>query len=215
MSTSIDQTIARIRAGGIIAIVRGRYSAEQITAIADVLAAAGLTAMEITLNSPDALALISHLRSQIGDRMLIGAGTVRSAGDVRRAAAAGAQFLIAPGFDPQSVYAAQSAGILHLPGVFTPTEAQLAAAAGCRLLKLFPADMLGPAYLKSIRAPLDDVDFVPTGGVTPANIPAWRQAGAVAVAAGSTLVAAPDQSHDDLADRATAFRRAWKEAADD
>ncbi len=210
---NIDAAIDRIRSGGIIAIIRGTYQADQIRIIADILASAGLGAMEITLNSPGALDHIAMLREHGQDRLLIGAGTVRTAQQARQAIDAGAQFLISPGFDAESVKTALAAGVLHLPGVFTPTEAQQAAAAGCRMLKLFPADALGPTYLLSLRAPLDDVAFVPTGGVTAGNIPSWRQFGAVAVAAGSTLVTGPDQSPDDLTSRATAMRRAWEDAA--
>jgi len=214
MSISTEQAKTRIREGGIVAIVRGRYEQSKILAIADTLAAAGVTAMEVTLNSANAREHITALRKHVGNRMLIGAGTVRTAQQVDESIDAGAQFLVSPGYDAESVQRSLKANILHLPGVFTPTEAQHAAAAGCRMLKLFPADTLGPTYLKALRAPLDDIHFVPTGGVTAANIGEWRRAGAVAVAAGSTLIAGPDQSLEDLAQRAAAMRRGWTEAAD-
>lgn len=210
--SNIEASIARVRAGGIVAIVRGTFSTEQILAIGDTLADAGITAMEVTLNSPGAPDHIAALRRRVGDRMLVGAGTVRTPKQVDESIAAGAQFLVSPGFDPDSVAKSLKADVLHLPGVFTPTEAQQAAGMGCRLLKLFPADTLGPTYLRAVRAPLDDVDFVPTGGVNVANIADWRRAGAAAVAAGSTLISGPNQPITELAQRAAAMRRAWEEA---
>lgn len=213
MSTlTIESAITRVRAGGIVAIVRGTFESSQLLSIGDTLANAGVTAMEVTLNSPGALDHVKALRARLGGRMLVGAGTVRTPQHVDESIAAGAQFLVSPGFDPDSVARSLAAGVLHLPGVFTPTEALQAAGMGCKLLKLFPADTLGPVYLKAMRAPLDDIDFVPTGGVNASNILDWRRAGAVAVAAGSTLIAGPNQTMTDLADRAAAMRRAWEEA---
>ena len=211
-TTNIDNAEATIRRGGIVAIVRGKYEQSKILAIADTLAAAGVTAMEVTLNSANAREHIAALRRHVGDRMLIGAGTVRTPQQVDESIATGAQFLVSPGFCPDSVVRSLKADVLHLPGVFTATEAQQAASMGCRMLKLFPADTMGPAYLKALRAPFDDVNFVPTGGVNAANIGDWRRAGAVAVAAGSTLISGPDQSIEDLAQRAAAMRRGWEEA---
>jgi 2-dehydro-3-deoxyphosphogluconate aldolase/(4S)-4-hydroxy-2-oxoglutarate aldolase len=203
----------RLKAGGILAIVRGAFTTPHLIDIASTLAAMGYTAMEVTLNSPSALDHIAAMSKQLGSKMMIGAGTVKTAANVDQALAAGAQFLISPGFDTAAVQRAQAENVLHLPGVFTPTEALAAAAQGCRMLKLFPADTVGPNYLKALMAPLDDMEFVPTGGVAAENIRQWRRAGAVAVAAGSTLITRADQTMLDLKDRAQAMRRAWNEAA--
>lgn len=208
----IPEIEARIRRGGIVAIVRGAFTTPQVLAAGEALATAGLAAMEVTLNSPDALAHITALHKQLGGRLLIGAGTVRTPADVDKALAAGAEFLIAPGFDAATVAKSHALGVSILPGVFTATEAGVAAAAGCKMLKLFPAEALGPAYLKSLRAPLSDLQFVPTGGVTVENIGTWRKAGAVAVAAGSQLISGPDQSPDDLLARAKAMKAGWEAA---
>lgn len=208
----LDLAISRIRSSGIIAIVRGRFSTERMLAIADAMIDAGIGAMEVTLNSDCALEHIATLHARGDERLMIGAGTVRTPEDVDRAIDAGAQFLISPGFDEASVARATEAKVLHLPGVFTPTEAMHAAAAGCRLLKLFPCDVVGPAYLKALKAPLDEVDFVPTGGVSPANLAQWRRAGAVAVAAGSSLVSGPDQPLDELLARSRTMKQAWENA---
>ena len=205
----IDEAIVRVKQGGITAIVRGSFETNTLLSFADALSSEGVTAMEVTLNSPNATSHIAALRRHVSDRMLIGAGTVRNVSQVDESIDAGAQFLVSPGFDLASVTRSLAHGVLHLPGVFTATEAQQAASAGCRMLKLFPADTLGPVYLKALRAPLDDVDFVPTGGVSPTNAAAWRKAGAVAIAVGSTLIAGANQTADDLAKRARELRSAW------
>ena len=209
-TAQLDATVAQIKAAGLIAIVRGDFSLSQLLAIADTLQAAGIMLMEVTLNTPNALEAIAQLSRQQENRMLIGAGTVRTVQQVEQAAAAGARFTIAPNFDPQSAARAHALGLLHLPGVFTATEAQTAHAAGCRLLKLFPADALGPGYLKALRAPLNDIDFVPTGGINAETLPAYHQAGAAAFGIGSALVRGPGQSLDELHHRAQALHRVWR-----
>jgi 2-dehydro-3-deoxyphosphogluconate aldolase / (4S)-4-hydroxy-2-oxoglutarate aldolase len=111
-----------------------------------------------------------------------------------------------------SVARARRAGVPHLPGVFTATEAQAAWAAGCRLVKLFPADALGPGYLRALRAPLDDIGFVPTGGIELGNLNDYVRAGAVALGVGSALVSGPEQDLDALGDLATRFVRTLRDA---
>jgi 2-dehydro-3-deoxyphosphogluconate aldolase/(4S)-4-hydroxy-2-oxoglutarate aldolase len=122
---------------------------------------------------------------------------------------AGAQFIISPNLDLESVSFARTKSLLHLPGVFTATEAQSAFAVGCRMLKLFPMEVAGPAYLKALRAPLNDIDFVPTGGVSLENIADYARAGAVAVGLGSKLVTSREQTSQDLTARAQLLRAAW------
>jgi 2-dehydro-3-deoxyphosphogluconate aldolase/(4S)-4-hydroxy-2-oxoglutarate aldolase len=205
----LQRTMDRIKADGIIVIIRGNFPLDEVLRIAELLLRKHLTVMEVTLNSPVALEAIPALRRQFGESLLVGAGTVRDLKGVEMALEIGAQFIVSPNFDPASVSRAQAACVLHLPGVATPTEAQAAFTAGCRLLKLFPCDVLGgPAYLKAIRAPLDDLDFVPTGGITPTNLQQYRAAGAVAVGVGGALVNA-DWSPETLQARAAAFRTAW------
>jgi 2-dehydro-3-deoxyphosphogluconate aldolase/(4S)-4-hydroxy-2-oxoglutarate aldolase len=209
---SIPEATARVREGGIVAIIRGRFERDAILNIADALIAGGLTAMEVTLNSPGAIEHIAALKSHVKGKLLIGAGTVRDVDQVGEAYRAGAEFLVSPSLDVISVMRSTKAGILHLPGVFTPTEAETAYKCSCRMLKLFPCDVVGPAYLKALRAPLDDVDFVPTGGVSIENIAAWRKAGAAAVAMGTALVSMTAHSPDEIASKARALSDAWKAA---
>ncbi|MEX2541650.1 MAG: bifunctional 4-hydroxy-2-oxoglutarate aldolase/2-dehydro-3-deoxy-phosphogluconate aldolase [Trueperaceae bacterium] len=201
---SIQVTAERVKETGIIAIVRGDYSESQVVTIAETLARTGIFALEVTLNSRDALRHLELLRKRFPD-LLIGAGTVRESAEATSAIAAGAQFLVSPNFDRDSVSLSLQAGVLHLPGVFTATEAQTAYAHGCHLVKLFPADVNGPSYLKALRAPLDRIGFVPTGGITPDNLGDYVTAGAVALGAGSALVGAPGQDPAELAARAKAF----------
>lgn len=209
----LDFALEHIGRHGIIAIVRGNFPLERLVRVAETLANSELPIVEVTLNSAGALDAIGKLRERLGDDALVGAGTVRTAAQLRQTLDAGAQFSVAPNFDIATVELAQAKRFLHVPGVFTPSEAQRAHVAGCRLLKLFPADAVGPRYLKALRAPLDDIEFVATGGVSTENIGRYRHAGAFAVGVGSALVSGAEQSMDDLARRAEALRRAWEEAA--
>ena len=156
--------------------------------MSEALLAGGVKIVEVTLNSTHALDAIPELQRQFGDDLQVGAGTVRSAEDVNKAVDAGASFVIAPCLDLPSVKAAAQQGILMLPGIFTASEAQAAFVAGCETVKLFPADVGGPAYLKALRAPLEHIDFIPTGGVTHETIADFHRAGAVAFGVGSALV---------------------------
>jgi 2-dehydro-3-deoxyphosphogluconate aldolase / (4S)-4-hydroxy-2-oxoglutarate aldolase len=196
-----------------MAILRGDFSAEDMTRIGEALLTGTVTVMEVTLNSPSALTALPKLRDLFGNEMLVGAGTVRDVDQARMAREAGAQFLVSPNFDAETVSYARMNGMLHLPGVFTATEAQTAFAAGCRMLKLFPMEALanGPAYLKALRAPLNDVEFVPTGGVALENIADYARAGAVAVGLGSKLVLNREQTSNDLTVRGRALRQAWEQ----
>lgn len=204
---NIEITRQKIKDCGIIAILRGDYTVDDLLHIGDALLAGTVVAMEVTLNSPNALTALPELRKHFGDTMLVGAGTVRNDMQVRRTVNAGAQFLVSPNFEAETVAVAHSQGVLHLPGVFTPTEAQTAFAAGCRMIKLFPMDFFGPAYLKVLRGPLDDVDFVPTGGVTLENIGEYARAGAAAVGMGGQLIGNPAE----ITSRAIALRKVWQE----
>ncbi|MEZ4614587.1 MAG: bifunctional 4-hydroxy-2-oxoglutarate aldolase/2-dehydro-3-deoxy-phosphogluconate aldolase [Caldilineaceae bacterium] len=212
MSTQINAVAERIRQTGLVAIVRGNFSREQVIDIAQVLLDNGVPVMEVTLNTTSALESITQLRAQFGDRMVIGAGTVRTAAQFDQALTAGAEFTVAPNLDMETVRVALQNDILHLPGVFTPSEAQNAFVAGCRIVKLFPSDIMGPRYIKAIRAPLDDIGIVPTGGISADNLGEYIKAGIVAAGIGSALVTGPKQDLDDLAKRAQALRNAWDSA---
>lgn len=213
MNSPIETTSATIKRAGIIAILRGDFSVADMLRIGDALLAGTVTIMEVTLNSPFALRALPQLRQHFGNTMLIGAGTVRDASLAHQAMDAGAQFMVAPNFDAETVTLAQSRNVLHLPGIFTATEAQTAFVAGCRMLKLFPmVGESGPAYLKALRGPFHDIDFVPTGGISLENIAEYVSAGAVAVGLGSKLVLDRQQPSADLTARAMALRKTWQDA---
>lgn len=207
---SVVETADWLKRGGVIPIVRGDFAAERVLEIGDALLAAPILCMEVTMNTPGATELIALLRTRYGANMRIGAGTVRTVAQFDAAVAAGAQFTLSPSLVMGVVERAQERGILHIPGVYTASEAETAWQAGCPILKLFPADQGGPAYLKALRAPLDDVAFAPTGGVSAENAAAWRAAGAVALGVGSTLIKGPDQPMSDLITRARALKAAWE-----
>jgi len=207
---SIESARRQIKQCGIIAIIRGDYSVDDTLRIGDALSAGGITVMEVTLNSSSALESLPKLRSQFRETMLIGAGTVWNVDQAKGARDAGAQFLVSPNLDVVTVSFAQSTNLLHLPGVFTVTEAQSAFVMGCRMLKLFPMDVVGAAYLKAIRAPLNDIDFVPTGGISLENLAEYALAGASAVGLGSKLVVNREQSSKELTARAKALRTEWE-----
>ena len=183
---------------GLISIVRGGFSVKETLQLAEALLAGGVKIAEVTLNSAHALEAIPELQRQFGLDLLVGAGTVRSAEDVTKAVDAGASFLIAPCLDLPSVEVAAQQDVLLLPGIFTASEAQAAFAAGCSTVKLFPADTGGPAYLKALRAPLEHIDFVPTGGVTAETLADFHRAGAVAFGVGSALVQNVEVTKEEL-----------------
>ncbi|MDQ4078416.1 MAG: bifunctional 4-hydroxy-2-oxoglutarate aldolase/2-dehydro-3-deoxy-phosphogluconate aldolase [Chloroflexota bacterium] len=209
---SVEEIREHIKRVGIIPIIRGDFPTAWLLELGDVLLAAGIPVVEVTLNSQNALGAIATLRERFGDDMVVGVGTVRTVEQVDPAIDVGAQFVVSPNFDPASVARSQARGILHLPGVLTPTEAQTAYAAGCSMLKLFPADVLGPDYLKALRAPLDDIEFVPTGGISPTNLSEYVRAGAVAVGVGSSLVPGSPIALEEIEQRAKALREIWERA---
>ncbi|MCC6565411.1 MAG: bifunctional 4-hydroxy-2-oxoglutarate aldolase/2-dehydro-3-deoxy-phosphogluconate aldolase [Chloroflexi bacterium] len=176
-----------ITSTGIIAIVRGDHAA-QVHTVATALYEGGVRAVEVTMNSPGALDMIAGLAAKWQDRMLIGAGTVLTVEQFDAAVSAGAQFVVMPDTFPPVIERARQRGIEPIPGAYTATEVRTAVRAGARYVKLFPAMPAGPKYLAQLRAPLDGVHFVPTGGIDDANLTDFVRAGAVALGIGSTLV---------------------------
>jgi 2-dehydro-3-deoxyphosphogluconate aldolase / (4S)-4-hydroxy-2-oxoglutarate aldolase len=174
---------------GVIAVVRAQ-APEQVGPLTEALVAGGLLAVEITMTTPNALTAIHEVSQQMASRALIGVGTVLDAATCKAAIKAGAEFVVTPITRPEIVHEAHAADRPVMLGAYTPTEAQTAHEAGADFIKLFPADTLGPAYIKAIRAPLPHLRIVPTGGIDLRTIPAFIQAGCVAVGAGSSLVSA-------------------------
>jgi 2-dehydro-3-deoxyphosphogluconate aldolase / (4S)-4-hydroxy-2-oxoglutarate aldolase len=171
----------------VMAILRG-LPPEQTVTVAGKLWDAGVTVLEVPIGAPDAVPALRAAVDAAKERGLrVGAGTVITADQVRTAAGAGAQYTVAPGFDPLVLAASLQAGMPHLPGVGTATEVQKAYLAGCRWLKAFPAAALGPAWISGLKGPFPDVNFVATGGLKVADAPTYLAAGARVVALGAAL----------------------------
>jgi 2-dehydro-3-deoxyphosphogluconate aldolase / (4S)-4-hydroxy-2-oxoglutarate aldolase len=151
--------------------------------------------LEVSLVDPQASRSIERLREELGAGCVVGAGTVITESGAEAALEAGADFLFSPGLNQRVIATAEARGALAIPGVLTASEVTSALALGARLMKLFPAEPLGPAYLKQMLGPFPDLRLVPTGGVGTGNAPAYLSAGAVAVGAG-TSVANPAWAHE-------------------
>jgi 2-dehydro-3-deoxyphosphogluconate aldolase/(4S)-4-hydroxy-2-oxoglutarate aldolase len=172
---------------GIIAVVR-TPQAGQVLPIAEALLAGGVLAVEVTLTVPGALDAIRQVSGAFGSRGLVGAGTVLDAKSCRAAIEAGAEFIVSPITRVEIVTAAHAADRPVMLGAYTPTEAQAAHEAGADFIKLFPADKLGPAYVRALRAPLPHLRIVPTGGVDLKNAANFLRAGCVALGVGGSLL---------------------------
>ena len=195
----------------LVAILRGLTPAEA-PGIGQALTRAGFVLLEVPLNSPQPLESLAALAAQHPD-LLIGAGTVMSAADVRNVHAAGGRLIISPHFDTEVVHEALRLGLACMPGVATPSEAFAALKAGAHALKLFPAEMIGPAVVKALRAVLPaNVPLLPVGGVNPDNMAAWRKAGASGFGIGSALYK-PGQSVPHTATAANTFIQGWRSMA--
>lgn len=174
---------------GVIAVVRAR-SEEQVLPLAEALVEGGVIAIEITLTTPNALRAIEKAVACFGPKALIGVGTVLHAEICRAAISAGAEFVVSPITKREIADASHESGKPVMLGAYTPTEAQAAHEAGADFIKLFPADGLGAAYVKALRAPLPHLRIVPTGGVDLSTAAAFIEAGCVALGAGSSLLKA-------------------------
>ena len=169
----------------LVAIIRGVTPGEA-EAIGEALYEAGIRIIEVPLNSPDPLQSIERLAKRLGERALIGAGTVLEARQVADVKAAGGQLIVSPNTNVEVITAATAAGLVSCPGYFTPSEAFAALAAGAHALKLFPAEAATPAVLKAQRAVLPkDFPILVVGGVTPERMVAWMEAGADGFGLGS------------------------------
>ena len=172
---------------GAVAVVR-LPSASSALDVVHALQEGGVNAIEVTLTTPGALETIRALRARSGSTLVVGAGSVLGADSARQCVDAGADFIVSPVLQHNVLEIAHRHDIPMLPGALTPTEALAAYDAGADVVKIFPADALGPSYLRAMLAPMPFLPLMPTGGVTPANIDAWFAAGAVAVGLGSALV---------------------------
>jgi 2-dehydro-3-deoxyphosphogalactonate aldolase len=171
----------------LVAILRG-VRPDEVEAIGEALVAEGIAIIEVPLNSPEPIESIRRLAARFGDQALIGAGTVLDPADAARIAAAGGRLLVTPHADPEVVRAAKAAGMIAVPGFFTPGEAFALLKAGADALKLFPAEAASPAVLKALLAVLPKGTAVlPVGGIEAGNMAAWRAAGAAGFGIGGSI----------------------------
>ena len=196
----------------LIAILRGITPGEAAE-MAEALCGAGIRCLEVPLNSPAPLESIRRMTDAVGTRAMIGAGTVLTAESAARVADAGAQIVISPNTEPAVIAATKGAGLISLPGFFSPSEAFRAIDAGADGLKLFPAEAASPSVLKAFKAVLPaDMPVFPVGGVTAQAMPAWREAGAAGFGIGGALYT-PGLTAEAAATRAQAFAQAWRAAS--
>jgi 2-dehydro-3-deoxyphosphogalactonate aldolase len=188
----------------LVAIIRGVTPAEAGD-IAQALFDGGIGIIEVPLNSPDPMASIRTIADALGERALVGAGTVLTRDDVARVKDAGGRLIVSPNTNPAVIRAAVEAGMVSLPGGFTPSEMFAALESGAHALKLFPAEAASPKVVKSLRAVLPkDVPLLVVGGVTPESVGGWMEAGANGFGLGGGLYR-PGQSPQETLDKARAY----------
>jgi 2-dehydro-3-deoxyphosphogalactonate aldolase len=193
----------------LVAILRG-VRPEEALDVGHALASAEFRVIEVPMNSPEPLDSIRQLSTALGDRCLIGAGTVLRVEQVAQIAAAGGRLIVMPHADTAIIAAAKRAGMYCVPGAATPTEAFAAIHAGADGIKLFPAEQLGPSVLKAWRAVMPrELPMLPVGGITPETMAPYIAAGASGFGLGSALYV-PGRDTDDIGRRARAFAQAWK-----
>jgi 2-dehydro-3-deoxyphosphogluconate aldolase/(4S)-4-hydroxy-2-oxoglutarate aldolase len=171
-----------------VAIIRDTDPAVAL-ATANACIAGGITCLEVALTTPDGLEVIRTLTKTAGPGVVIGAGTVLDTETARHAILAGAQFLLSPSVDVDVIAMCSRYQVVSVPGAFSPTEVVTALSAGADIVKIFPAEFVGPQYLKSVASPLPQALFMPSGGVSLDNIGTWFDAGAFAVGIGGNLTA--------------------------
>jgi 2-dehydro-3-deoxyphosphogluconate aldolase/(4S)-4-hydroxy-2-oxoglutarate aldolase len=184
---SKEADLRRVLECGLVAVVRSPDS-QQLVEVTRALADGGVTVAEITMTVPDALDVVRQVRRALGDRVLLGAGTILDAETARAALLAGAEYLVAPTVNFEVIRLCQRYDKLVMPGAFTPTEILGAWEAGADVIKVFPAEVVGPAFFRAVRGPLPQVRLMPTGGVDLTTAADFLRAGACCLGVGSQLV---------------------------
>ena len=184
--TKLEQ-IQRIEECGLVAIIRAN-SSKELFDIAVGIKNGGVDVIEITMTTPDALQVISDVSDRLGESVLIGVGSVLDAETARAAMLAGAEFVVSPVTKTDVIEICNRYGKVVIPGALTPTEILCAWESGADYVKVFPANGVGPSYIKDLRAPLPQIPLIPTGGVTAENAAEFIRAGAAALGIGSALV---------------------------
>lgn len=182
-----NEQLNLIMESGLVVIMRADNS-QRLAEAARALVDGGIRVLEVTVTTPNVFDVIRQLADELGRKTLIGAGSILDAETARAAILNGAEFLVSPVINPEVIAMANRYGKTAIPGAFTPTEIVSAQTAGADLIKVFPAEALSPEYIKAVKAPLPQVQLVPTGGINLANIGPYLRAGAAAVGVGGTLV---------------------------
>jgi len=182
-----NETLDAMLAGGVVAVIRMK-DVERLSRVVMAIREGGVTCIEITMTVPGAVEIIAGMVKTVPPDVLIGAGTVTDKGTAIDVITAGAKFVVSPVFRPDVVSITRAAGIVSVPGCYTPTEILSAWEAGADIVKVFPATTLGPKYFKDIAGPFPHIRLMPTGGVTIDNVGDWIRAGAVAVGIGGDLL---------------------------
>jgi 2-dehydro-3-deoxyphosphogluconate aldolase/(4S)-4-hydroxy-2-oxoglutarate aldolase len=182
----IKFSVERFNQLPLVGIVR-HISPEALAQILPLYLEAGFTTIEITMNTPGVEEMIAHALEKYSDRLNVGAGTVCSPQDLKKALAAGAQFIVTPIINKKVIRACAEQDIPVFPGAYTPTEIYRAWSLGATMVKIYPATALGPEYIKDVKAPLSQIKLMPTGGVNLANLASFLQAGADGFGIGSQL----------------------------
>lgn len=204
-----EDILRTLDARPLVAILRG-LRPEEAVEVGEAIVAAGFHCLEVPLNSPQPLDSIRRLREALDGRAVVGAGTVLNLEAVKAVADAGSQIVISPNTNAEVIRAAKAAGMMSMPGFFTPSEAFVALGAGADVLKLFPSEVAGPAGLKAVRAVLPvGTRVYAVGGVEPDSLPTWLAAGASGFGLGSAVFK-PGRSAEDTGRAAAAFVRAWE-----
>ena len=188
------QTIERIINTGIVAVVRSE-SIEEGVRISKACVEGGIPAIEVTYTVPGATDVIKALKKEFSeDELIVGAGTVLDSATARIAILAGAEYIVSPGFDEETAKLCNLYQIPYMPGCMTITEMMRAMELGSDIIKLFPGSAFGPSFVKAVKAPLPQVNIMPTGGVSLDNIDEWFKNGVVAVGAGGKLASGTSES---------------------
>lgn len=179
--------IEQIKDSGIVAVIRGANK-DNIIPVAKALSAGGVKALELTVETPKILSLVEMVADELKDDVIVGVGTVLDPETARASIMAGARFVFSPVVNIETIKMTKRYGVVSVPGAFTPTEILTAYENGADLIKVFPANLLGPRFFKDVRGPLPHIPLMPTGGIDVSNVGDYIRAGAVAAGAGSTLV---------------------------
>ncbi|WP_050033509.1 bifunctional 4-hydroxy-2-oxoglutarate aldolase/2-dehydro-3-deoxy-phosphogluconate aldolase [Halorubrum halophilum] len=213
----MNETLSRIVDSGVVAVLRG-VEADQLIGITEALREGGVTAVEITADTPDVAEKLGEVAGSFDGEVVVGTGTVLDSETARTTLMAGAEFVVSPSLHEDVIETCNRYGAVSAPGVMTPTEAIRGYEAGADFVKVFPAKTVGPAHLGAMQGPLGQIPMMPTGGVGPDNAADYVDAGAFAVGAGGALVdydAAERGDYEAITETAREFVQVVEDARDD